>query len=138
LRAHADHHDNGGVCVTVEAPEQLPPLPAAVEVAAYRITLEAINNVERHADARNCVVRLDLDNEAYMLCLEVADDGRGIGEARGTGVGLSSMRERAAELGGFCTIEALASGGTRVRACLPCGHGAGSGDEAMKPQPKKE
>jgi signal transduction histidine kinase len=138
LRAHADHHDNGGLRVTVEAPEQLPPLPAAVEVAAYRITLEAINNVERHADARNCIVRLDLDNEAYMLCVEVADDGRGIGEARGTGVGLSSMRERAAELGGSCTIEALASGGTRVRACLPCGRGAGSGDEAMKPQHKKE
>ncbi len=119
LRAHADHHDNGGIHVTIEAPEQLPPLPAAVEVASYRIALEAINNAERHADARSCAVRINLDNDA--LSVEIVDDGRGIGEDRGTGVGLSSMRERAAELGGWCAVEALPSGGTRVRAHLPCG-----------------
>ena len=121
LRAHADHHNDGGVRVTVEAPESLPPLPAAVEVAAYRIALEAINNAERHAAARTCAVRVALDEEAGALVVEVVDDGRGIGEDRGTGVGLSSMRERAAELGGRCTVEAPVSGGTRVHAYLPCG-----------------
>jgi two-component system NarL family sensor kinase len=73
----------------------------------------------RHAGARNCTVRLALDELAGALCLEVTDDGRGIGEDRGTGVGLSSMRERAAELGGTLAIEAVSPSGTRVRACLP-------------------
>jgi signal transduction histidine kinase len=138
LRAHADHHDNGGLRVSVEAPEQLPPLPAAVEVAAYRIVLEAITNAERHAAAHICVVRVALDEAGGALYVDVADDGRGIGEDRGTGVGLSSMRERAAELGGWCTVEAMASGGTRVRALLPCRDDAGTADDMTKPQAQGE
>lgn len=118
LRTQAAHQEYGGLRITIDEPERLPPLPAAVEVAAYRIVLEALNNVVRHADARNCAVRLVLDERE--LCVEVTDDGKGIAEGHGTGIGLSSMRERAAELGGSCTVEALASGGTRVRACLPC------------------
>jgi signal transduction histidine kinase len=133
LRVHADHHD-GAVRVTVEAPERLPSLPAAVEVAAYRIALEAINNAERHAAARTCVVRVALDETDEALIVEIADDGRGIGEERGTGVGLSSMRERASELGGSCTVEALASGGTRIRAYLPCGGDSGTANEPPKRQ----
>ena len=129
LRAHADHHNEGGVRVTVEASEHLPSLPAAVEVAAYRITLEAINNAERHAAARTCVVRVSLDDTEEVLLVEIVDDGRGIGEERGAGIGLSSMRERAAELGGSCTVEALASGGTRIRAYLPCGGDSGTSNE---------
>ena len=54
-----------------------------------------------------------------MLTLEVSDDGRGIGEDREPGVGLSSMRERAEELGGSCVVESPISGGTRVSARLP-------------------
>ena len=138
LRAHADHHDNGGLRVSVEAPEQLPPLPAAVEVAAYRIVLEAITNAERHAAAHICVVRVALDEAGGALYVDVADDGRGIGEDRGTGVGLSSMRERAAELGGWCTVEAMASGGTRVRTLLPCRDDAGTADDMTKPQAQEE
>ena len=120
LRAHADHHNDGGIRVTVEAPGALPPLPAAVEVAAYRIVMEALNNVSRHADARNCEVRLSMNEESEMLIVEASDDGRGIGEDRKPGIGLSSMRERAEELGGSCVIEPIPSGGTRVRARLPC------------------
>jgi signal transduction histidine kinase len=120
LRAYADHHTEGGIRVTVESPSALPPLPAAVEVAAYRIAMEALNNVARHASARNCKVRLSLDEEAGMLALEVSDDGRGIEGDYEPGVGLYSMRERAEELGGSCAIEALPSGGTRVTALLPC------------------
>jgi signal transduction histidine kinase len=95
-------------------------LPAAVEVAAYHIAQKALTNAVRHAGASNCVVRLDLDDEAGLLRIKVEDDGRGIGPERGTGVGLSSMRERAEELGGTCTVELVATGGTRVRAKLPC------------------
>jgi signal transduction histidine kinase len=130
LRAHADHHNDGALRVIVEAPEQLPSLPAAVEVAAYRIALEAINNAERHAEAHTCVVRIALDEAAAVLHVEVADDGRGIEEDRGTGVGLSSMRERAAELGGWCTVEA--SSGTRVHAHLPFGSDPEATDELTK------
>jgi signal transduction histidine kinase len=120
LRAHANHHTDGGIRIMVEAPDALPPLPAAVEVAAYRIVMEALNNVVRHADARNCEVRLSLEDEPEALNLEVSDDGRGMGEDHRSGVGLSSMRERAEELGGSCVVESARSGGTRVKAQLPC------------------
>jgi signal transduction histidine kinase len=133
LRSHASHHENGGLRIAIEAPEQLPPLPAAVEVAAYRIALEALNNVTRHAGARNCTIRLALDETSCALCLEIVDDGRGIREDRGTGVGLTSMRERAAELGGSCAVEAIHLGGTRIRACLPCERDEMVEDEVAEP-----
>jgi signal transduction histidine kinase len=119
LRSQAVHQDQGGLRISVNGPEEIPALPAAVEVAAYRIALEALTNVVRHAQARNCTVRLMLDEENGALRLEVEDDGRGIGEDRRVGVGLTSMRERAEELSGSCTVEDVPSGGTRVRAFLP-------------------
>ncbi|MBI4494690.1 MAG: hypothetical protein HY690_18085 [Chloroflexi bacterium] len=106
----------GLLYVSVEAPEALPPLPAAVEVAAYRIALEALTNVARHACARTCTIRLAL---ADALELEIVDDGIGLPANPRAGVGLASMRERAAELGGTCTIEPTSVGGTRVLARLP-------------------
>ncbi|MBA2377916.1 MAG: histidine kinase [Rubrobacter sp.] len=105
--------------VSLEAPDNMPPLSAAVEVAAYRIVQEALTNVARHAEARKCVVRLALDETTEILLVEVTDDGRGIGTHKGSGVGLSSMRERAEELGGSFEVEAASEGGTRVRAELP-------------------
>lgn len=105
-----------GPHVKVEAPEELPGLPAAVEVAAYRIVREALTNVVRHAGAESCRVRLFLGDE---LEVEVTDDGAGIPEKRKAGVGLSSMKERAAELGGTCVVEPAPAGGTRVLARLP-------------------
>jgi signal transduction histidine kinase len=83
--------------ISVAAPERLPPLPAAVEVAAYRITQEALTNVVRHAGARSCQIRLSLGGALEM---EITDDGVGLPEDRHAGVGLTSMRERAVELGG--------------------------------------
>ncbi|MDP9373135.1 MAG: sensor histidine kinase, partial [Chloroflexota bacterium] len=106
-----------GLGVTVEAPAALPPLPAAVEVAAYRIAQEAVTNAARHARARSCVVRLTPETAA--LRVEVADDGVGLPPERAAGVGLHSMRERAAELGGSCVVEGRPGGGTRVVAMLP-------------------
>lgn len=117
LRAHITSHNQvQGLQITLEAPENPPPLPAAVEVAAYRIALEAMNNVSRHAEAHHCYVRLSLPDD---LCLEILDDGRGLPGAVRTGVGLISMRERAEELGGRCTAEALPQGGTGIKARLP-------------------
>lgn len=103
--------------VTVTAPDPLPPLPAAVEVAAYRIAQEALHNVFRHAQASQCAVTLRVQNGA--LWLEVRDNGRGLPANGRAGVGLQSMKERAAELNGRCVVESLPSGGTRVTAELP-------------------
>lgn len=103
--------------ITIDAPT-LPALPAAVEVAAYRIIAEALTNVARHARAGHCRVRLELGTE---LEIEVCDDGCGMtGDCR-PGVGVTSMRERAAELGGSLSIGPGTGGGTRVRAVLPIG-----------------
>jgi signal transduction histidine kinase len=117
IREHAARDVSAtGLHVSVEAPDHLPPLPAAVEVAAYRIALEAMTNVVRHAHARQCVIRLSL---ADALQLEIMDDGLGLAAGRPAGVGLHSMRERAAELGGTCVIGPGPGGGTRVVARLP-------------------
>ena len=77
--------------VSVEAPEELPTLPAAVEVAVYRIAQETLINVARHAKANSGVVRLSVNRH---VTLEVVDDGVGIPTGRNAGVGLSSMRDR--------------------------------------------
>ena len=91
--------------IVLEFPDSLPALSAATEVAAYRIVLEAITNVQRHARAQHCLVRLSL---GQGLCVEVVDDGCGIADDTRAGVGLASMHERAAELGGACVIELAA------------------------------
>lgn len=111
--------------VTVEGPTPLPALPAAVEVAAYRIVLEALTNTVRHAQARVCQVRIGLESVPFTLLLEISDDGVGLPAHVYAGVGLTSMRERAAELGGICTIAPAVGGGTRVCARLPCGQARG-------------
>ena len=94
-------------------------LPAAVEVAAFRIVSEALNNVVKHAGATLCVVALD--PQASALEVSVTDDGSGIAEHVEAGVGLLSLRERAEELGGQCEVSCPSGGGTRVRAWLPYG-----------------
>ena len=119
IREQANSYSPYGLNVSVEAPEsdRLPPLPAAVEVAAYRIVQEALTNVARHAEARACRVRLSIGRG---LELKITDDGIGLPEDRRAGVGLFSMRERAAELGGTCAVEpAGPAGGTLVLARLP-------------------
>jgi signal transduction histidine kinase len=109
---------SGGMMVSVEADGDLATLPAAVEVAAYRITLEAVTNAARHADARHCQVRLCHDG---ALTVEVRDDGVGLRPGWHAGVGLTSMRERAVELGGTLHVEPADGGGTVVTASLPMG-----------------
>jgi signal transduction histidine kinase len=91
------------------------PLPAAVEVAAYRIAVEAVLNAVRHARPTRCAVALV--GRDGGLALEVADDGVGLPAGAVGHVGLRSMRERAEELGGTIAFEVDA--GTAVRAFLP-------------------
>ena len=108
-----------GLHATVEAPPSLPPLSAAVEVAAYRIALEALTNVARHSGAHSCTIRLAIAGGALQV--EVVDDGHGLRPDTHAGTGLISMRERAQELGGTFEIEGAPGGGTAVRARLPLG-----------------
>ncbi|HEX9529214.1 MAG TPA: histidine kinase, partial [Streptosporangiaceae bacterium] len=103
--------------VTLDAPaDGLADLPAAIEVAAYRIVTEALTNVTRHAHATLCSVRLHLN---HGLDVEVCDDGVGLPEGWRTGVGIASMRERVTELGGELVIEPSLPHGTRITARLP-------------------
>jgi len=119
LREEASKYSPAGLRVSVEYSEELSDLPAAVEVACYRIVQEALANVVRHARASHCSIRIRLDEEAHALSVEVEDDGRGIRDDDRAGVGMISMRERTEELGGRCTVEPLAGSGTLVRALLP-------------------
>jgi signal transduction histidine kinase len=112
-------HSKNELVFQVEASDDLPSLPAAVEVACYRIAQEAIANAARHSGASSCRLNLSVDEADGMLQLEVADNGAGIPENRSAGVGMSSMRERAEELGGTLTVGVLPGGGTRVLARLP-------------------
>ncbi len=117
LRQDADRLSAGGLQVRVEAPDQMPELPAAVEVAAYRIGSEALANAARHAHGSHARATLTVTDDA--LCLEVSDDGRGMTPVRHAGLGLTSMRERAEELGGELSLGTATEGGVRVAARLP-------------------
>ena len=102
---------------SVEAPAALPPLPAAVEVAIYRIAAEALHNIVRHAQATNCAIRLALHDDC--LRLTVTDNGCGLPATYLPGIGHRSMHERAAELGGSVTILPAPERGACVTATFP-------------------
>jgi signal transduction histidine kinase len=103
--------------VSVESNGEFDRLPAAVEVAAYRIATEALTNVAKHAQARTCVIRLgSISGEVEV---DVADDGTGLASSSQPGVGIASMKERVEELGGSFSIGPGLHGGTRVVARLP-------------------
>jgi two-component system, NarL family, sensor kinase len=123
LREVARSSARASLEVEFDAPEAFPHVPAAVEVAAYRIVQEALANVVRHAGARRARVALSVGED---LTVAVEDDGVGRSRAAAPGpargVGVPSMRERAMELGGTFAIGPRAGGGTRVEARLPLGH----------------
>jgi len=95
---------------------ELPPLPAAVEVAAFRIAEEGMTNALRHSGASECLVSLHAGERSLVVTIE--DDGRGVPDGARPGVGMRSMRERAEELGGQFEVVRRAVG-TSVRAVLP-------------------
>jgi two-component system NarL family sensor kinase len=118
LGEQVDRFGRQGLSVTLVAPPALPVLPAAVEVAAYRIVTEALTNIARHAHAGRASVTVSLDDG---FCLEVQDDGTAStanGNGWRPGVGLVSMAERAAEVGGTLQAGPTPTGG-RVQASLP-------------------
>lgn len=106
-----------GVAVEVVA-DQLPDsVSAAVESAVYSIASEAVMNIVKHARARRCSIRLRLADG--VLSLTVADDGGGFTGRRAGGLGVQTMTDRAAELGGTTDVRAASGGGTVVEVVLP-------------------
>ncbi|HET9649975.1 MAG TPA: histidine kinase [Microlunatus sp.] len=112
-------HQHPQLQLDVCTPDLLPALPAAVEVAVYRIAAEALSNVATHAGTTTARLTLQVDDASESVRLEVSDSGSGLAENRGAGVGLTSMRERAAELGGTLTVAAGVPHGTVITAELP-------------------
>ena len=94
-------------------------LPAAVEEGLYRIAAEALNNALKHADATLVTITIAIDEG--QLALTVMDNGAGFApdavERKG-GLGLTSMQDRAGQLGGVLTIESAPGQGTTVRVTL--------------------
>jgi signal transduction histidine kinase len=115
VQVHVERLAEGSALRTTINGGPLPELPAAVEVAAFRTAVEAVNNVVRHADAGTCGITLEVERD--VLVLEVTDDGCSRTPWK-AGVGLQAMRERAAELGGTLVADATDHGGC-VRACFP-------------------
>lgn len=103
------------VWVTAEDPAEQ--LPAVIEQEAYRIVSEALTNVSKHANARNCWIVISRTTD---LLVSITDDGTGIPSAAVNGVGLESMRRRCEDLGGEFDIVSQ-PGKTRIQACLPLG-----------------
>jgi two-component system, NarL family, sensor kinase len=118
LGQQVDRFARRGLSIALVAPPALPVLPAAVEVAAYRICTEALTNVARHAQAHQVTITLTIDGD---LCLAVYDDGAASttnGDGWRPGTGLQSMAERVAEVGGTLEVGPTSTGG-RVQASLP-------------------
>jgi signal transduction histidine kinase len=110
----------GDLTIEVTGQDPIGPLSAAVETAAYRIVVEAITNAIRHSGGTRCLVSISVVGDA--LELSVRDDGHGLDPDRTPGVGLRSMQERAAEVGGALAVRS-AEDGTVVAASLPNGLG---------------
>ena len=118
LRQQVESMTVGGPTQVEVVADPLPELPAGIEVAAYRIVVEAVTNVLRHAGAGTATVRLSIEHD--QLRIVVDDDGIGVDDVA-IGVGTRAMYERAAEVGGELTLEPGADGGTHLSAFLPIG-----------------
>lgn len=117
IRQHADTLHP--LRVRLDCPDPMPPLPAAIDVALYRIATEALTNIVRHAPTATTAT-VELAHSADRLTLTVADNAVNGTQPWAPGVGLTSMTARAAELGGRLTAAPTPAGG-RVEASLPCG-----------------
>ncbi|HSU11737.1 MAG TPA: histidine kinase [Pseudonocardia sp.] len=106
-----------GLPVEVHVTGQARPLPAGVELAAYRVIQEALTNSLKHAGRATATV--DIGYDAARLTVAVTDDGVGVPDGWETGHGLVGMRERVAVYGGVVTAGRRPNGGFAVRATLP-------------------
>jgi len=127
LEMLADGFAAPGLHVELRLPQEPRALPAAVEVAVYRIAQEALTNVSRHARARTATLALWFEDEG--LRLEVTDDGVGLPSEPELGMGLTSMRERAEEIGGTLTILPNRPRGTCITARFPIEPGGKDGTD---------
>ncbi len=116
LNDFLSRHEGGGA-IHLNLPKQLPVVNAAVEVAAYRIMQTGLDNVIKHAQATSCDARLSFTED--NLYIEIVDNGIGIADKYRAGVGLTSMRERAEELGGTFAIAPTQPHGTRLSVSIP-------------------
>jgi signal transduction histidine kinase len=108
---------DGRVTIRLDLPSDLPDVSAAVEVAIFRIVQTALDNVTKHARASCCDVQLRVDEQS--MTLSITDDGIGIGDRNIPGVGLTSMQERAEELGGTFRVLPVQPQGTRIHVSVP-------------------
>ena len=115
VAALRNHPSAQGEFEVAVRPDQLPELPAAVEVALYRIASEAIHNAVRHSGGRRCQVSIEVSETDVRL--RVADDGRGLPTPLVEGIGFSAIRERAAELAGI--VDFSSDVGTVVTTVIP-------------------
>lgn len=125
--------------LNVELPASLPTLTPEQELALFRVVQEALQNVQRHAHARHCWLRI-LSRPSEIV-IEVADDGQGfrpesIVPTSSGGFGLQGMRERATLVGGELTIRSEPGSGTQVRLRLPLGPAQGTPREAATQEAK--
>jgi signal transduction histidine kinase len=116
IQAHIHKLESSGLMINLEAPEKLPSLPAAVEVACYLIIQEALSNIIRHSRANYCKVLLSINGNFHF---EINDNGQGIPTDHHQGVGLISMRQRTEELYGSFQIITSPSNGTKLIVDLP-------------------
>lgn len=116
LRAECRRFTGPALRVDLDVTDDLRGIPVAIQAAAHRIVAEALHNVARHAKAETCTVTVE---RRRSLSIEVLDNGIGFVVPRQGGVGLHSMRERASELGGDCSVTSVRPHGTAVRVQLP-------------------
>ncbi len=116
LENFVNHLEIAGIKAQFDAPDIFPVLPAAMEVAIYRITQEAVHNVIKHSGSDYCLVKLKFD---HYVSLIIQDNGTGIKKSNTNGIGLNSMKERALENGGALEIETTSNVGTSILAKFP-------------------
>lgn len=110
-------NQNKSTCdIQLELPDQLPHVNAATEVAVYRIVQTAVDNVIKHSHATRCKVTLKIDKN---MTVKIDDNGVGMDNKAEQGVGLTSIQERAEELGGELSVIHLRPSGTSIRVSLP-------------------
>lgn len=120
LKALANRTAEAGVRVDLDIHGGRPPLPAGLDLTAYRVIQEAITNVIKHAETDRCRVVVGYADEA--LNLEITDNGIGAAPSTpgpGTGHGISGMRERVGMYGGEFSAAPRPGGGFRVSARFP-------------------
>ncbi|OOG14411.1 sensor histidine kinase [Pseudomonas sp. B21-040] len=106
---------------SLECHQRLTGIPEEMAVAAFRITQEAVTNIQRHAEAKNLLVRLQRMPQG--LSLLISDDGQGFAPAADPGRegqrGMAGMRERIDQLGGTLAVTSEPGKGTQIEALFP-------------------